>query len=133
MGGRGAGSLSYQGTGPTSNKASGHGMDWSDPRSVEKVLKNGASDSSDAEELGQVRSINGPDSVLTIYRATPGGSINRGDWIFLSRDRAERWTHTPFGTPKPGFEVVEATVTAKDVDWTGKNLEFMYTGRKRLR
>ena len=30
------------------------------------------------------------------------------------------------GTPKPGFKVVEMEVDAKNVEWTGKNLEFAY-------
>lgn len=126
-------STDYQGTGATNNKATGRGIDWSDPNAVENILRYGAGETSRPEELEQVRSITGPDSEVTIYRATPGGSINNGDWIFLDRSRAERWTKTTFGSQKPGFEVIEGTVKARDIDWTGKNLEFMYIGKRGVR
>ena len=71
-----------------------------------------------------------PDAVITIYRATPGDSINTNDWVFLDKQNAEKWTKTAFGKPKPGYQVLEVKVKAKDVDWTGKNLEFTYIGRK---
>lgn len=133
MGGRGSNSMSYQGSGPSNNKASGYGIDWNNPTSIDQILKYGASSSSNPEELKQVKSITGPNSEVTVYRATPGDSINTGDWIFLDKARAEGWTRTPFGSQKPGFQVIETTVKARDIDWTGKNLEFMYTGKKRLK
>ena len=86
------------------------------------------------ETIKVLRHINGkPNASITIYRATIGGSINNGDWVFLDKAHAEKWTKTAFGTPKPGVKVVTKTVKAKDVDWTGKNLEFMYNPKKRKR
>lgn len=73
---------------------------------------------------------NNPNASITIYRATVGDTINQGDWVFLDRAHAERWTKTAFGSPKPGVKVVTATVKAKDVDWTGKNLEFMLNKKR---
>ena len=82
------------------------------------------------EELKQLESVkNNPDGEITIYRATIGDTINDNDWVFLSRTKAERWTRTPFGTPKPNVKVLEKKVKAKDVEWTGKNLEFVYFER----
>lgn len=67
-----------------------------------------------------------PEAQITIYRATPGNSINDGDWVYLDEEHAQRWTKTHFGRPKPGVQVVSKTVKAKEVDWTGKNLDFVY-------
>ena len=69
-----------------------------------------------------------PNAKITIYRATIGDSINPGDWVFLDKDKADRWTKTPMGRPKPGVKVLKMTVRANRVDWTGKNLEFVYLG-----
>lgn len=77
------------------------------------------------------RVANNPNEKITIYRATIGDRINNGDWVFLDRSQAERWTKTHFGTPKPGVKVVQLTVKASEVDWTGKNLEFMLNKKKR--
>lgn len=82
------------------------------------------------EAIVQINSISGKNSDVKIYRATIGKSINSGDWVFLSKAQAERWTKTALGTPKPGVKVIESTIKAKDVDWTGKNLEFVYTGKR---
>ena len=38
---------------------------------------------------------------------------------------------TAFGTPKKGFKVVKKVVSAKEIDWTGKNLEFMYKKKRK--
>ncbi|MFR8171471.1 MAG: hypothetical protein ACLU9Q_11730 [Marvinbryantia sp.] len=86
-----------------------------------------------SEALMQINQIKDNNSSVKIYRATIGNSINRNDWIFLSRAQAERWTRTALGTPKPGVKVIESTVQAKDVDWTGKNLEFVYKGKRQKR
>ena len=67
-----------------------------------------------------------PDEKIKIYRATPSDEINDGDWVFLDKQHAEDWTKTPFGQQKIGFKVVEMETEAKNVEWTGKNLEFAY-------
>ena len=78
------------------------------------------------EAVAQIQKVaNNPNAKIKIYRATIGDTINSGDWVFLDKSRADRWTKTHFGTPKPGVKVITKTVKAKDVDWTGKNLEFM--------
>lgn len=83
------------------------------------------------ETLLQINNVTNQNSDVKIYRATIGNSINPSDWIFLSKAQAEKWTKTPFGTPKPGVKVIESTVKAKNVDWTGKNLEFVYIGKRK--
>lgn len=79
------------------------------------------------EAIAQIQAVSGnPNATITIYRATVGDTINNGDWVFLEKSLAERWTKTAMGTPKPGVKVLQMKVKAKDVDWTGKNLEFGY-------
>ena len=78
------------------------------------------------ESVAQIQKVaNNPNAKIKIYRATIGNTINSGDWVFLDKSQADKWTKTPMGRPKPGVKVITQTVKAKDVDWTGKNLEFM--------
>ena len=78
------------------------------------------------ESVAQIQKVaNNPNAKIKIYRATIGNTINNGDWVFLDKSQADKWTKTPLGRPKPGVKVLTQTVKAKDVDWTGKNLEFM--------
>ena len=78
------------------------------------------------ESVAQIQKVaNNPNAKIKIYRATIGNTINSGDWVFLDKSQADKWTKTPMGRPKPGVKVIKQTVKAKDVDWTGKNLEFM--------
>lgn len=78
------------------------------------------------DALRQIEGIRGPDSKITVYRATPGDSINHGDWVFLSEKQADRWARATLSKkPKKGYKVVKAKVRAKQVGWTGKNLEFV--------
>ena len=78
------------------------------------------------EAVAQIQKVaNNPNAKIKIYRATIGNTINSGDWVFLDKSQAAKWTKTPLGSPKPGVKVLTQTVKAKDVDWTGKNLEFM--------
>ena len=84
------------------------------------------------EAISVINSVkNNPNARVTMYRATIGNGINNGDWVFLDKQQAQKWTKTAFGTPKPGVKVVTKTVKAKDIDWTGKNLEFMYNPKKK--
>ena len=78
------------------------------------------------ESVAQIQKVaNNPNAKIKIYRATIGNTINSGDWVFLDKSQADKWTKTPLGRPKAGVKVLTQTVKAKDVDWTGKNLEFM--------
>lgn len=133
MGGRGGSSgLSYQGKNGGSGRASSNGVNVSDMRSKIGGLPQKVVDSKLATEtISQINSIKDRNSNVKIYRATVGDSINQNDWVFLSKAQAERWTKTPLGRPKPGVKVIESTVKAKDVDWTGKNLEFVYKGKRK--
>ena len=139
MGGRGASSGRARGTGgiATSNKpdtsyqgkqfakASGTGntvdmMVDKLSNLAPKVLQ------ANPESVAQIQKVaNNPNAKIKIYRATIGNTINSGDWVFLDKSQADKWTKTPLGRPKPGVKVLTQTVKAKDVDWTGKNLEFM--------
>ena len=139
MGGRGASSGRARGTGgiATSNKpdtsyqgkqfakASGTGntvdmMVDKLSNLAPKVLQ------ANPESVAQIQKVaNNPNAKIKIYRATIGNTINSGDWVFLDKSQADKWTKTPLGRPKPGVKVLTQTVKAKYVDWTGKNLEFM--------
>ena len=133
MGGRGGASgLSYQGKNGGSGRASSSGVNVSEMRSkLDTLSPNVLNDKRAAETIEQIRNLTGRDQNVRIYRATVGNSINKNDWVFLSKAQAEKWTKTPLGSPKPGVKVIESTVKAKDVDWTGKNLEFVYKGKRK--
>lgn len=134
MGGRGASGLSYQGKNGGSGRASSSGVNVSEMRSkLDSLSSNVLNDKRAAETIEQIQNLTGRDQNVKIYRATVGNSINQNDWVFLSKAQAERWTKTPLGRPKPGVKVIESTVKASEVDWTGKNLEFVYTGKRRRR
>lgn len=121
--------LSYQGenngktpsTGKTADEVIKEIRKWEEQGKNEKVIE------WNKEAIETLKKIEGkPDEKIKIYRATPGDEINDGDWVFIDKEFAERWTKTPFGNPKPGFKVVEMETEAKNVEWTGKNLEFAY-------
>ena len=132
MGGRGGASrLSYQGNNGGSGRASSNGINVSEmKKKLDSIPPSVKNNQLAQEAIAQISSISGKNSDVKIYRATIGKSINSGDWVFLSKAQAERWTKTALGTPKPGVKVIETTIKAKDVDWTGKNLEFVYTGKR---
>lgn len=67
-----------------------------------------------------------PDAMVTIYKATSSGSINHGDWVFLDKKHADRWTKTTAGATKKGFHVVQKVVHADELEWTKRNLEFLF-------
>lgn len=134
MGGRGASSsigakadTSYQGTKGYS-KASGTGITV-DMMSAKLDDLPDAVKKNNQTAINTINSVKGnPNATITIYRATIGNGINKGDWVFIDREHAEKWTKTAFGTPKTGVKVRTKKVKASAVDWTGKNLEFMYKG-----
>jgi hypothetical protein len=132
MGGRGGsgGLTSYQGQ--QYNRASSSGVNVSGMKSkLDGLPEKVVNDVKARETISQINSISSQNDTVTIYRATVGDTINSNDWIFLSRAQAEKWSKTALGTPKPGVKVLERKVKAKDVYWSGKNLEFVYTGKKR--
>lgn len=122
--------LDYQGSNLGSGKASGKNItvDQALTRINDLLDKHDAIyDNSMSEAIQQLKDANkNPEKEIKIYRASPSDEINSGDWVYLSREQAERWTKTHFGKPKPGYTVTEKTVKACDVDWTGKNLDFVY-------
>lgn len=133
MGGRGGSSnLNYQGNNGGSGRASSNGVNVSEMRDkLNSLSPNVVNSKLATETVTQINSLKDKNSDVKIYRATIGDSINQNDWVFLSKAQAERWTKTPLGRPKSGVKVVESTVKAKDVDWTGKNLEFVYKGKRK--
>ena len=119
---------SYQGK--QFNRASGTGK-TADKMAAEITKLSPNTIKANQEAIAQIQAVNGnPNATVTIYRATVGDTINNGDWVFLEKSLAEKWTKTAFGTPKPGVKVLQMKVKAKDVDWTGKNLEFGYFPNK---
>ena len=119
---------SYQGK--QYNTASGRGVTVNDMyKRLDSLSASVVNDPNVKETITQINKVkNNPDATITMYRATIGNSINKNDWVFLSKAQAEKWTKTPFGTPKPNVKVLEQKVKAKQVDWTGKNLEFVFLG-----
>lgn len=139
MGGRGSVSTSYQGVGSASGKATSTGLNAFTARDrIEKEIEKYPKIAEGSDEaLRQLRSLKSENDMVTIYRAAPAGHINTGDWVFLDRGSAERWSKSPFtrktkvGKNGREFRVLEAKVPASSVDFTGKNLEFQYTGKRR--
>lgn len=135
MGGRGAVSLSYQGRNGGSGKAFGEPV-LSKIDAIDDAIRRYPSISRDAEEaMSQLDAVKGGVRSVKVYRAAPDSGINSGDWVFLSRKQAERWQKTPFGRRKVGsngkpFNVIAAEVPVSHVNWTGKNLEFAYVGKR---
>ena len=123
--------LSYQGNNRASGKAYGKNITVDKMTTeVEKIKEKYSKviDSKDNEAIAQINKVkDNPDAEITIYRGSPNGEINVGDWVFLTRERAQDYTRTKITkTPIPGYSVGELKVKARDVDWTGKNLEFVY-------
>lgn len=74
------------------------------------------------EALRKVR--NNPEAEITIYRATPGDTINEGDWVTPSRKYAE--LHNNSQLDGKG-NILELRVKAKDLLWGGDDInEFGY-------
>lgn len=77
------------------------------------------------ESLSALRKVrNNPDAEIKVYRATPGDSINPGDWVTLSKKYAEE--HNLRQMDGKG-NVIEMTAKAKDVLFAGDDInEFGY-------
>ena len=67
---------------------------------------------------------NNPNAEITIYRATTGNKINKGDWVTLSKKYAEYHNNSQF---KGKGNIIELKVKAKDVQYAGDDInEFGY-------
>ena len=67
---------------------------------------------------------NNPNAEITIYRATTGNKINKGDWVTLSKKYAEYHNNSQF---EGKGNIIELKVKAKDVQYAGDDInEFGY-------
>lgn len=65
-----------------------------------------------------------PDGEITIYRATPGDTLNYGDWVTLSKSYAELHNKTQFDGKA---NILELKVKANDIQYAGDDIcEFGY-------
>jgi len=72
------------------------------------------------ETITQLRAArNNPDAEMTIYRATPGDTINDGDWITLSKAYADEHNRSQLGGKG---NVLSQKVPAKDIQFAGDDL-----------
>ena len=80
---------------------------------------------SSQESISVLRKVRGnPNAEITIYRATPGNKINKGDWITLSKSYAEWHNQSQFDGKA---NILEMKVKAKDVQYAGDDInEFGY-------
>jgi hypothetical protein len=121
--GIGAKSLRYQGKNDGSGKA--QGLIRLHIFGEEGIYNLSQNNMQNTKAIEIIRMAEGnPNLQITVYRGTVGDKINTGDWVFLTREEAERYTKTKLGTPIPGAKVVSKKLKAKNVYWTGKNLEF---------
>ena len=83
------------------------------------------SEKSSQESMSVLQKVRGnPNAEITIYRATPGSKINRGDWITLSKSYAKWHNQSQFDGKA---NVLEMRVKAKDVQYAGDDInEFGY-------
>lgn len=70
------------------------------------------------DQLNKVR--NNPDADVTIYRATTGNKINKGDWVTLSKSYAEQHNQSQFDGKG---NIIEKVVKARDIQNAGDMLD----------
>ncbi|WP_322152379.1 hypothetical protein [Paratractidigestivibacter sp.] len=139
MGGRGASSanLSHQGKNGGSGKAHGEPLLDKIPAIEKRIRQYPKTAEGDSEAISQIEAVKAGKATVRIYRAAPASSINTRDWVFLSRERAEKWQKSPFtgriltGANGKPFAVLPSEVPVSSVHWTGKNLEFAYVGKSK--
>ena len=69
-----------------------------------------------------------PEAEVTIYRGSPKGELNTGDWVTLDPNYAENYAEGGSDGSK-GAKVYSYKVKAKDISWDGDSfLEFGYWG-----
>lgn len=105
---------SYQGSNSGSlRRANDSGPKASD---ITDVLLENSKNQFSPDDIKILKSVQGnPDAEITVYRGTPGKSINPGDWVTLNRASAERYTKTKLGTPISGTQVHELKIPAKEL------------------
>lgn len=69
------------------------------------------------QALNKIR--NNPNAEITIYRATTGNKINKGDWVTLSKTYAEHHNYSQFDGKG---NVVELKAKAKDIQFAGDDI-----------
>lgn len=109
---------------PTRNVGSGipaYAM-WAHLNEIQSNVRKTNSDAVDV--LLRVRQ--NPQALITIYKATTSSDINSGDWVFLDRKHAERWMNSATGRKQKGIKLVQKTVHARELEWSKRNLEFLY-------
>lgn len=117
--------LNYQGTNGVSGKATTSGVTLDNM--VDRIDRLAPNNLANQEAITVLqKAAKNPNAEVTVYRAAPGGKVNKGDWVFLTKAEADRFTKTPLGSSKPGVEVISQKAKASDIDWAGKNLEFVY-------
>ena len=82
------------------------------------------------ETIRILKSVQGnPDAKVTVYRGTPGNSLNTGDWVTLSRGYAEIYAGDGAYSDNPNSKVISFEVRAGDLSFDGDSLfEFGYWG-----
>lgn len=85
------------------------------------------------ETVRVLRSIQGkPDAEVTIYRGSPRGELNTGDWVTLSRTYAEGYAGDSFWASRSGkAKVYSYKAKASELSFDGDDIsEFGYWGKR---
>lgn len=70
-----------------------------------------------------------PETEVTIYRGSPKGELNSGDWVALSRAYANEYAGDSGYSDNTNSKVYSYKVKAKDIVWQGDDIrEFGYFG-----
>ena len=103
--------------------------EWYLPEIIGSVAR---SEKGAQETIAVLRSVQGnPDAPVTVYRGTPGDSLNRGDWVTLSRSYAEEYAGEGAYSDNPDSRVLSFTAKAGELSFDGDSLyEFGYWGKR---
>lgn len=85
------------------------------------------------ESLQVLRSIQGkPNATVTVYRGSPVGELNKGDWVTLSRTYAEQYASGGGYSDNPNSRVYSYKVKASELSFDGDDIsEFGYWGESK--
>lgn len=73
-----------------------------------------------------------PESYITVYRGSPKGALNSGDWISLTRSYADIYSGDGPYSDNPRSRTYEYRVKVKEVIWQGDDIkEFGYFGNRK--
>lgn len=90
----------------------------------------------EAREVVRIlKSVQGrPDAEVTVYRGSPKGELNQGDWITLSRKYAESYAgDSPYASRTGKAKVYRYTAKASEISFDGDSLyEFGYWGKRKV-